>query len=118
MALEKTVKIHSQLAESLKYYRKAAGLTQAEVAEKAGINLNFYGQIERTTRTASLETVEKLAGALEISVGSLFSRYEKKAGEKQKSYSIGRQMDYICKEFTRSDKKLVLNLTRRLAKNY
>lgn len=36
-----------QLAKILKKARLNAGLTQAEVTEKAGIHVNYYARIER-----------------------------------------------------------------------
>ena len=47
------------------------GLTQKEVAERAGISLPFYGHIERGTRKASLETTVDIANALGVSTDML-----------------------------------------------
>jgi len=47
--------------------RKFLGLTQENVAEKAGISLSFYAHIERGTRVASIMTVKKLCEALSVS---------------------------------------------------
>lgn len=50
------------------YYRKKAGLTQEVLAERAGISLNFIGQIEGpgTVRGVSLETLFKIAQVLNV----------------------------------------------------
>lgn len=52
--------------------RKAAKLTQEEVAEKVGIAPNFLGYVERGTKRPSLEVVFALAKALDVSVEQFF----------------------------------------------
>ena len=51
----------------LKAFRQSAGLTQAELAEKAGINkrvLEFYEQGTKKIERAKLETILKICAAL------------------------------------------------------
>ena len=57
-----------QLAKILKTARKKAGLTQAEVAEKAGIHFNYYARVERGEATPRVDIVENIAKALKIEV--------------------------------------------------
>lgn len=51
--------------------RQALRLTQAQVAEKAGIDTSFYGQIERGVNIPSLKTFAAIAGALKVSPSDL-----------------------------------------------
>lgn len=46
--------------------------TQEELAEKAKISVSFLSMIERGERVPHLETLESLAGALQISLAELF----------------------------------------------
>lgn len=57
-----------KLAKILKESREKAGLTQAEVAEKAGIHFNYYARVERGEVTPRVDIVEKIAQALKISL--------------------------------------------------
>lgn len=57
-----------QLANIFKEAREKAGLTQAEVAEKAGIHFNYYARVERGEVTPRVDIVEKIAKALKINV--------------------------------------------------
>ncbi len=41
-------------------------MTQAQVAEKAGMNTNYYAVIERGEINPSYETLKKIAEALDI----------------------------------------------------
>jgi len=57
---------------NLKYYRKAAGLTQFELAKISGCAHNFINDIENCKKGASFETVGKIANALDIEPFFLF----------------------------------------------
>lgn len=51
------------MRENLKNARKAAGMTQEQVAEKIGISLVYYQKIEQGTRTGDFyiwDTLEDL----------------------------------------------------------
>lgn len=49
-------------------------VSQEELAERAGLHRTYVGDIERGGRNVSLENIEKLAGALELSLPDLFAR--------------------------------------------
>lgn len=52
--------------ENVKYYRKQLKLTQESLAKLSGVSTNYIGEIERTGRKATLETIEKVADGLNI----------------------------------------------------
>lgn len=52
--------------ENVKYYRKQLKLTQESLAKLSGLSTNYIGEIERTGRKATLETIEKVANGLNI----------------------------------------------------
>jgi len=56
----------------MKSVREALRMTQAQVAEKAGIDTSFYGQIERGANVPSLKTFAAIAKALKTNPGDLF----------------------------------------------
>ena len=60
---EDSVKI---ISKNLKDARTKAGLTQNELADKAGISVNYYARLERAEVTPSVETIEKAVRALGI----------------------------------------------------
>jgi len=57
----------------LKQARMAAGYTQAQLAERAGIPLGTYKTIEAGYKTGRLPTVLKIARALGLTVEDLFA---------------------------------------------
>jgi transcriptional regulator with XRE-family HTH domain len=59
-------KIHFKIAAKLLDQRLKIGLTQVEVAKKAGMHSNSYAKIERGDRGATVDTLEKIVKALDI----------------------------------------------------
>ncbi|WP_195985883.1 helix-turn-helix transcriptional regulator [Clostridium sp. D33t1_170424_F3] len=60
------------VGERLRNYREQAGLSQEELAEKADIHPGYVGMIERADRNPTVETVEKIARALDLPLETLF----------------------------------------------
>ena len=58
----------------VQYYRKLRGLTQEAFADKIGKSWSFVAKIESPTRAfgVSMETLFKIAEALEVPVSKLF----------------------------------------------
>lgn len=55
-----------ETGKKLKNLRLELGLTQAEVAKRAGIHVNFYARIERGEENPSYDTLEAIAKALKV----------------------------------------------------
>lgn len=60
-----------KLGRNLKKARQSSGLTQREVADKVGINTNFYARLERGEEKPSLDTLKTIAKILKIKVSEL-----------------------------------------------
>ena len=58
----------SNLARTIKKYRKARKLTMEQLSEKSGINLSTLKKYETDNRNPKLEQLSKIADALEVSV--------------------------------------------------
>jgi transcriptional regulator with XRE-family HTH domain len=56
--------------------RKERGWSQERLAENSNLNRSYIGEIERGCVIASLETVEKLAVALQLTPSALLTRGE------------------------------------------
>ena len=52
--------------------RTNLGLSQEELAERAGVHRTYIGMIERAERNITLENIEKIAKALRINIADLF----------------------------------------------
>ncbi len=55
-----------QLGKNIKKARDKTGLTQAQVADKAGIHVNYFARIERGEENPSVEILESIAKALKV----------------------------------------------------
>jgi len=53
--------------------RLARGLSQEEVAHRAGLHVTYLSGIERGKRNPALRNIRRLARALGVGVGELFS---------------------------------------------
>ena len=57
--------------QRIKAARKAAGITQAELADRLGISYVGVSQWENDLRNPKIETIQRIADALDIPVGEL-----------------------------------------------
>lgn len=61
------------LATNLRRLRSAQGLSQEQLAERAGIHRNYLGGIERRERNVGLDNIERIARALSVTISDLLS---------------------------------------------
>ncbi len=66
--------VRTLLGLAIKAQRASLGISQEELAYRAGLHQTYVSDVERGRRNPSLGTVEKLANALEISLAALFER--------------------------------------------
>jgi transcriptional regulator with XRE-family HTH domain len=59
------------LGDKIRSYRKRAGFTQEQLAEKADLHHNFIGEVERGNMEISLTSMLKIAKALKVKVRDL-----------------------------------------------
>ena len=57
---------------SVRDRRKKLGISQESLAERASLHRTYVSDVERGSRNISLETIERLARALEVSITTLF----------------------------------------------
>lgn len=62
---------YKELGKRIRKYRRAAKLTQRELAELIDCSDGHIGHIERAVGIPSLETVVKIANALQVSLDQL-----------------------------------------------
>ena len=64
------------LVSHLQHHRKAAGLTQAQLAERVGVSRKTINTVENQVFVPSTTLALKLAKALKVSVHALFELAE------------------------------------------
>ena len=68
-----TEKLREGFGLHLKELRKIKKLSQEQLAEKAALHPTFIGSVERGTKSPTLDSIGKIAQALQISIKDLFS---------------------------------------------
>ena len=91
--------------------RNKTGLTQFELAERAGLNLSWLGQIERGQRTATIITLDKICRALNISLGEFFS--DKKHLHQEDDF-LSKELIKLLKGKSEKDKKFIIEIAKRI----
>lgn len=69
--MEVCIMDYLKIANRIRQKRMELSLTQEQLAEKAGITLNFLGCIECGNKRGSFETYIKIANALDTTLDSL-----------------------------------------------
>lgn len=66
------MKLRQLVARNLRRLRQESGLTQEELADRAALNRNYVGMIEREENAPTVDALEQLARALGINPVSFF----------------------------------------------
>ena len=76
--------ISKLIGQRIRNYRTHQKLSQEKLAELSGCHPTYIGQVERGEKNATLESIEKIASALNIPLAQLFE----KLGDGEMSDSI------------------------------
>jgi len=68
------IDLKTLLGMAIKTQRASLGISQEELAHRAGLHRTYVSDLERGVRNPSIDSIEKLARALELSVSKLFER--------------------------------------------
>ena len=68
--------IAKALGQRIRNNRTAQGLSQEKLAERSGCHPTYIGQIERGEKNATVESIEKIAAALQVSLSKLFEKID------------------------------------------
>jgi transcriptional regulator with XRE-family HTH domain len=68
------MKLRGVVARNLRRLRQDKGLSQEELADRADINRNYVGLLEREEHAATVDMLEKLAGVLEVDPAAFFAQ--------------------------------------------
>ena len=84
--------IAKSIGQRIRNYRNQLGFSQEKLAELSGCHPTYIGQIERGEKNATLEIIEKISSALNVSLSTLFE----KLGTADEA---GRNIPLECYEF-------------------
>lgn len=66
--------IAKTIGQRIRSYRLQLGLSQEKVAELSGCHPTYIGQVERGEKNATLESIEKIAAAIQVPLSKLFDK--------------------------------------------
>ncbi|MDY5641731.1 MAG: helix-turn-helix transcriptional regulator [Candidatus Faecousia sp.] len=79
------------VGQRIRNYRLQRGLSQEKLAELSGCHPTYIGQLERGEKNATLDSIARIASALQISLSELF--------EKLSCQEDGQKIPLACYEF-------------------
>ena len=75
MTISKRKDIYNIIGSNIKRYRKEAGLTQHQLADKIPVSDSFVAKLESIThQTISIDTLEEIADILECDIRDFFNK--------------------------------------------
>jgi CheY-like chemotaxis protein/DNA-binding XRE family transcriptional regulator len=101
---------------SVKFWRNRLGISQEALAERSNMHRTYICDVERGSRNVSLETIERLAGALEISTYTLFFNFHKISSDKSAPRPVpaDEMVDILYVEDNPDDANLAMRALKRL----
>ena len=69
------------IGQRIRNYRIQKNLSQEQLSELASCHPTYIGQLERGEKNATLESIQKVAQALDIPLSQLFEKIEEKQNE-------------------------------------
>jgi transcriptional regulator with XRE-family HTH domain len=69
--------IRERFGDAVRGRREELGLTQEDLADRAGIHRTYLSDVERGSRNVSLVNIERLAAALSLPLSKLFRLVER-----------------------------------------
>ncbi|MBR0806800.1 helix-turn-helix domain-containing protein [Bradyrhizobium japonicum] len=66
------MKLRRLVAQNLRRLRRKSGLSQEELADRAGLNRNYIGMIERQENSPTVDALEQISEALGVDPVVLF----------------------------------------------
>jgi CheY-like chemotaxis protein len=101
--------VRKEFGAAVRKHRQQLGLSQETLAERAELHRTYITDVERGARNLSLESISKLARALEISIGSLFFSAAASSRERAgKRPAVPQPVDLLLVEDDSQDLELTL----------
>jgi CheY-like chemotaxis protein/DNA-binding XRE family transcriptional regulator len=87
--------VKKQFGAAVRFHRDHLGISQEELAGRAGLHRTYISDVERGARNVSLESIQRLASALEVPLSILFSRMEEQSSLNHSSSAAMSQDDLV-----------------------
>ena len=68
------MRLRGVVARNLRRLRNETGISQEELADRAGVSGNYIGMLEREENAASVDVLEKIAEVFDVDAADLLRR--------------------------------------------
>nr|WP_295949875.1 helix-turn-helix transcriptional regulator [uncultured Agathobaculum sp.] len=102
----------AMIGKRIREVRNAQGISLEELSFKAGLNAAHLGQIERGLRNPTIETLERIATALDVSFYELVCSSEALPRGQSETSEIRRKIDAQLSSMTLDEQKDILRIIR------
>lgn len=100
------IDVRKEFGAAVRAQRLRLGLSQESLAERAELHRTYVTDVERGARNLSLESISRLARALEVSIGALFPPHP--TARSDRKLSVGECIDILLVEDDPKDLELAL----------
>lgn len=104
-------KLYERIGGKIRGFRKLAGLTQEQLAEKAELSIRFIADIEQGNAKPTLDSLEKLSSALEVKIEECFQFYE---NVRQETGELIIQIDALLKRCQPAELRLLKSIVEQV----
>ncbi|MCD8341293.1 MAG: helix-turn-helix domain-containing protein [Clostridiales bacterium] len=107
-------------ASNIRRLRKAKGLSQEQLALEAGLNPAFLGHIERCLKCPTIDTLNKIATALEVPLSVLVTFPDEQAasqGNRAQAEQIAAAISTVSSEDASKILEIVLDMVAFIQKS-
>jgi two-component system response regulator len=105
--------VKKNFGASVKFWRSQLGISQEALAERSDMHRTYICDVERGSRNVSLETIERLAQALQISMSTLFSYKASPEKPAARPVTEDKMVDILLVEDNPDDANLTLHALNR-----
>jgi len=107
-------KIYREIGARIRAARKALKMTQAEVAERVGIDPSFFGQVERGANIPSIKTLFAVAAAVRVDPADLLPPTGKPSKGRAKDTAT-KALDSLLARLKPRKRRVLIGVVRDLA---
>ena len=104
--------VNAEIGNRIRLYRQRSKLSQERLALNAGITVSFLGDIERGVKKPSIESLEKLLGALDVTFIEFFD-YELEI-KPYRDHSALEKLNLLLRNRENDEVEMVFDVVKRM----
>lgn len=101
--------LQNNVGTKVRTFRKQMGITIEELAHRAGVSISFIGQIERGHKVASLNTMNKIANALDVDLTDIIV---KETDEEANRDRILMKIEKLVRDLDQYERKWIYHILK------